>query len=251
MIISGVVIACNEETKIEACLRSLLKVSDQVVVLDSGSSDRTVELARSLGAEVHFQTFKGHIQQKNSVVNLAKHNWVLSLDADEVLSDELIAAIQAMDAPASTTAFRIKRLNNYCGQWIRYGAWYPDRKIRLWHKEYGTWGGRNPHDEVKVREGVAVVDIPGNILHYSYDNPEDLGIQCEKFADIARGEMHKSGAKRWRLPLIRALFKFCRDYFLKLGMLDGKAGLIIAFHNARYTYLKYTTTAHLKGRLNT
>jgi len=245
MKISGVIIACNEEDKIEACIRSLLKVAKQVVVLDSGSSDRTVELARSLGAQVHFQAFLGHIQQKNTAVNLAEHDWVLSLDADEVLSDELIVAIQGLDSKSPATAYRFRRLNNYCGKWIRYGAWYPDRKIRLWHRKHGIWGGRNPHDEVQILEGVKVVDIPYHILHYSYDKPEDLRIQCEKFADIARHEMDQSGAARWRLPLARALFKFCRDYFLKLGMLDGKAGLVIAYHNARYTYLKYNGSAYL------
>lgn len=245
MKISGVIIARNEESKIEACIRSLLKVSNQVVVLDSGSSDRTVELARSLGAQVHFQAFEGHIQQKNAAVDLAEHDWVLSLDADEVLSDELIAAIQGIEAQTPATAYRFRRLNNYCGKWIRYGAWYPDRKIRLWHRKHGTWGGRNPHDEVQIQEGVNVVDIPYHILHYSYDKPEELRIQSEKFAEIARLEINQSTDARWRLPLFRALFKFCRDYFLKLGMLDGKAGLVIAYHNARYTYLKYNGSAYL------
>ncbi len=240
MKISGVVIAFNEEAKIEACLRSLNLVCDEIIVLDSGSTDRTVSIACALGAKVHFQVFQGHIEQKNTAIQFAKNNWVLSLDADEVLSEELISAIHQIRGALPTKAFRFPRLNNYCGQWIRYGAWYPDRKIRLWHRHYGTWGGRNPHDQVLVQKAVAVVDLPFDILHYSYDKPEDLRLQSDKFAAIARSTLNKEGSNACRLPLPRALFKFLRDYIFKQGILDGKAGLVIAFHNARYTYLKYS-----------
>lgn len=239
MKISGVVTAFNEEAKIEACLRSLREVCDEIIVLDSGSTDRTVAIAQNLGAEVFNQAFQGYVEQKNTAIQFAKNEWILSLDADEVLSKELIKAIHQINAPLPKTAFRFKRLNNYCGQWIRHGAWYPDRKIRLWHQHYGTCGGQNPHDQVMVQAGVAIVDIPYNILHYSYDKPEDLRKQCEKFAAIARSQLKMNGNFAWRIPHLRALFKFCRDYFFKFGLLDGRAGLIIAFHNARYTYLKY------------
>lgn len=239
MKISGVVIAFNEEAKIEACLRSLREVCDEIIVLDSGSSDSTVAIAQDLGAKIFTQAFQGHIEQKNAAIQFAKNQWILSLDADEVLSPELIEAILRIKAPNPQTAFRFKRLNNYCGKWIRHGAWYPDRKIRLWHQQHGTWGGQNPHDQVIVQAGVAVVDIPLNILHYSYDKPEELRQQSDKFAAIARSQLQMKGEVVWRFPIIRAIFKFCRDYIFKLGFLDGKAGYVIAFHNARYTYLKY------------
>lgn len=240
MKISGVVIACNEEAKIGACIKSLQQVADQVIVLDSGSIDRTVALAQTLGAEVHYQSFRGHIEQKNAAVALAKHDWILSLDADEVLSHELIASVRGLHDPLPSTAYRMNRLNNFCGQWIRHGAWYPDAKIRLWHRAYGSWGGTNPHDKVLVRPGVVIVGLRGNILHYSYENLDELRIQSDKFAAIARQEISKSPASIGRFPMLRAGFKFFRDFVLKLGVLDGKAGLLIAYHNARYTYLKYS-----------
>ncbi|MFM7379483.1 MAG: glycosyltransferase family 2 protein, partial [Bacteroidota bacterium] len=160
MEISGVVIAFNEEAKIEACLRSLREVCDEIIVLDSGSSDGTVVIAQNLGAKVFTRTFQGYVEQKNAVIQFAKNEWILSLDADEVLSQELIEAILRIKDPLPQTAFRFKRLNNYCGKWIRHGAWYPDRKIRLWHQHLGTWGGQNPHDRVIVQAGVTIVDIP-------------------------------------------------------------------------------------------
>lgn len=239
MKISGVVIAFNEEAKIEACLRSLREVCDEIIVLDSGSSDGTVAIAQNLGAKVFTRAFQGHIEQKNAAIQFAKNEWILSLDADEVLSQELIEAILRIKDPLPQTAFRFKRLNNYCGKWIRHGAWYPDRKIRLWHQHHGIWGGQNPHDRVIVQAGVTIVDIPCNILHYSYDKPEDLRQQSERFATIAHAQLRANGTSAWRIPLIRAIFKFCRDYFFKVGFLDGSAGFIIAYHNARYTYLKY------------
>lgn len=249
MIISGVIIAYNEEARIEACIRSLMQVSNQVIVLDSGSDDRTVERARALGADVYYRKFNGHIEQKNAAVQLTRHDWVLSLDADETLSEELIQSIrklQQRQSPPGTNepdprlAYRFKRLNNFCGQWIRHGAWYPDAKIRLWHKSFGKWGGRNPHDQVIPAPDVKMMDLQGPILHYSYDSADELRIQSDKFAAIARQEMSKSPAPVWRFPMLRAGFKFFRDFALKLGFLDGKAGLLIAYHNARYTYLKYS-----------
>ena len=240
MKISGVVITLNEEAKIEACIRSLQKVCSEVVVLDSGSEDQTVALCQKWGARVLHHPFEGHIQQKNRVLQEAQNPYVLSLDADEVLSDALIASIQeATKRNQEPVAYRVRRLNNYCGQWIRYGAWNPDYKIRLWPKDRGAWGGQNPHDRVVIDSDLPFKDLAGPLLHYSYDTPGELRIQSEKFAAISARERRAKGSVSPSWPLLRAAFRWVRDLVFKGGFLDGKAGWIIAYENARYTYLKY------------
>lgn len=239
--ISGVVIALNEANKIEACIRSLQKVCFEVVVLDSGSTDQTVTLAQLLGAKVIYHPFDGHIQQKNRALGEVQGPYVLSLDADEVLSEPLITSIQKLKLDKNKlTAYRMPRLNRYCGQWIRYGAWNPDLKIRLWPLGQGQWGGRNPHDQVILEPQIMIVDLHGPLLHYSYDQPHELRIQSEKFARIAARERLAHGSKSLAWPLPRAAFRWIRDIVIKRGFLDGKAGWKIAYENARYTYLKYS-----------
>lgn len=239
--ISGVVIALNEAKKIEACIRSLQKVCYEVVVLDSGSTDQTVNLAQGLGAKVLYHPFEGHIQQKNRALLEVQGPYVLSLDADEVLSDSLISSIQKLKFDnKEPLAYRMPRLNRYCGQWIRYGAWNPDLKIRLWPLGSGHWGGRNPHDQVILEPGIPVLNLQGPILHYSYDHPQELRIQSEKFARIAAKERLARGPGTFAWPLVRAIFRWIRDIVIKRGFLDGKAGWTIAYENARYTYLKYS-----------
>ena len=243
MDISGVVIALNESAKIEACVRSLQRVCKEVIVLDSGSQDDTVARCEQLGAKVFYHAFEGHIQQKNQALTHALGPYVLSLDADEVLSEDLIQSIKkAFSKNTGPIAYRMPRLNQYCGQWIRYGAWNPDRKIRLWPLGMAHWGGQNPHDRVITGPDLPIVDLQGSILHYTYDTTEELRIQSNKFAAIAARERHAHGTPGFSWPILRAAFRWFRDYVLKRGFLDGKAGWTIAYENARYTYLKY----HLK-----
>jgi glycosyltransferase involved in cell wall biosynthesis len=241
MDISGVVIALNESAKIEACVRSLQRVCKEVIVLDSGSQDDTVARCEQLGAKVFYHPFEGHIQQKNQALTYALGPYVLSLDADEILSEDLIHSIsEALSKNTGPIAYRMPRLNRYCGQWIRYGAWNPDRKIRLWPLGKAHWGGHNPHDRVITPPDLPIVDLQGSILHFSYDTPEELRIQCNKFATIAARERlaHERRSMAWPLP--RAIFRWVRDILFKRGFLDGKAGWKIAYENARYTYLKYS-----------
>lgn len=139
--LSAVIITYNEEDNIERCLESLEKTADEILVVDSFSSDRTAEICKSKGVEFIQHSFEGHIEQKNYALSRASNDYVLSLDADEALSDKLIQSIRAAKQNWSTNGYSVNRLTNYCGKWIRHCGWYPDKKIRLWDKRKGTWGG--------------------------------------------------------------------------------------------------------------
>lgn len=240
MKISATIISLNESAHIERCIRSLLPVADEIILLDSGSTDQTVVLAEALGARVYHQPFLGHIGQKNKAISFAQYDYILSLDADEALSEPLQKALIEAKQHADYKAYSMNRLNNFCGQWIRHTGWYPDRKIRLWHKEVGQWGGTNPHDKVVLSEGTAVAHLSGDILHYTYQSVAGFDEQSDKFARISAKAMYEQRKHPGLLsPVFRALFRFVRDYFLKMGFLDGRAGFIISRGNARYTFLKY------------
>ncbi len=240
MLISATIICLNESEHIAGCIRSLQPVADEIVVLDSGSSDDTVAQATALGAKVFHQPFLGHIDQKNKAMSLASHDMILSLDADEVLSEGLQQSILAAKKEAELQAYSMNRLNNFCGQWIHHTGWYPDRKIRLWDRRIGRWGGTNPHDKVVLNPGISVRQLAGDILHYTYQSETGFDQQSDKFARIAAEAMYKQGKNPGLFPPVwRAVFRFLRDYILKQGFRDGRAGLIISRGNARYTYLKY------------
>lgn len=240
MKISATIICRNESEHIAACIQSLWPVADEIVVVDSGSTDDTVDQAKALGARVFHQDFLGHIDQKNKAVSLASHPYILSLDADEELSPELQQAILQAKHQALAPAYSMNRLNNFCGQWIRHTGWYPDRKVRLWHRDYGRWGGTNPHDKVILETGVEARQLAGDILHFTYQSEAGFDLQSNKFARIAAEAMFKQGkGPSFTPPIWRAIFRFVRDYILKQGFRDGRAGLIISRGNARYTYMKY------------
>jgi glycosyltransferase involved in cell wall biosynthesis len=240
MQISATIICFNEAEKIGRCISSLLAVVDEVVVLDSGSSDATVSIAEGLGAKCSYHAFEGHIQQKNRAIALAKHDWILSLDADECLSPALQKSILRAKASRVADAYCMNRLNNFCGQWIKHGGWYPDKKIRLFKKQKGHWGGLNPHDKIVLEAGSVHQHLKGDLLHYTYDKEADFALQNVKFAKAAAQAMHAQ-AKSASIftPYYKAAFRWLKGYLLQLGFLDGRAGWLIAAGNAQYTFDKY------------
>jgi len=163
--VSVVVITFNEEKNIGRCLDSVKSVADEIIVLDSYSTDATVAIALQKGALIHQQSFAGYIQQKNKAIKLASNNNVLLLDADEALSEELAASIATVKQNSDHQAFSMNRCNIYCGQPIRHGLWYPDRKLRLFDKRIGACGGLNPHDKIVLTENCAVQQLKGDLLH--------------------------------------------------------------------------------------
>lgn len=246
--ISVVIITYNEARNIARCLTSARQVADDIVVLDSYSTDDTGRIALELGARFHQHAFDGHIEQKNRAITYAKHPWVLSLDADEALDDRLVASIrEAMRAPRAD-GYTMNRLTNYCGGWIRHGGWYPDVKLRLWDSRQGQWAGINPHDRYEMRAGARIDHLAGDILHYSYYSLEDHHRQVEYFTTIAAKEYHTRGrnatlSKRFLSPLA----KFFGAYVFRLGFLDGVRGFTIARISAYATWLKYEKLRALRS----
>lgn len=231
------VITLNEEDRIADCLDSA-GVTERKLVVDSGSTDGTRRIAGDRGAVVVLHEFAGHVEQKNHAVSQADTDWVLCLDADERLSEELALEIrEALRREDLPSAFSMPRRNHYLGRWIRRGGWYPDRKVRLFDRRRARWGGVNPHDHVEVNG--TVQPLKGDILHYSYRSMSDHLRQIDLFTSIAAKEAHARGRKPGLLRLLfRPLWKFIRMYILKAGFLDGRAGLIVAVLGSYYVFLK-------------
>ncbi len=238
--LSVVIITFNEEKNLERCLKSVVDVADDIVVVDSFSKDKTKEIALSYGARFIEHAFEGHIEQKNWAITQAQNPYVLSLDADEALSEELKTSILKVKASWEHDGYEMNRLTNYCGKWIRHGGWYPDVKLRLWDSRKGSWGGVNPHDRYEMDRDAKIAHIHGDLLHYSYYTFEDHIKQVNKFTDIAANMLMKAGKSPSHFKIFFGpKFKFFRDYILKLGFLDGYYGYTIAKISAHANFLKY------------
>lgn len=240
MKLSAVIIAYNEEEKIGMCLDSLVTVADEVIVVDSHSTDRTVEICQKKGATVIVHSFQGYAQQKNFAISNARYDYVLSVDADEVLSEELVTSIQYVKNNPTHDAYEFNRLTNFCGKWIKHGGWYPDTKIRLWKKDKGKWIGEGVHETVELDDNSVVKKLSGDLLHYSIDSIEQHLDQIQKFTTLAAVAMQKKGKETTIATIIfNSWFKFFRDYIIRLGFLDGFYGYVVAKNSAYAKYLKY------------
>jgi glycosyltransferase involved in cell wall biosynthesis len=236
--VSVCVVAMNEEDNIAECLASA-DFAAEAVVVDSRSTDATREKAAAAGARVIERDWPGHVEQKNFALDQAANDWVLCLDADERVSPELRASIlAALERPDLPDGFEMARRTWYLGRWIKRGGWYPDRKIRLYRKSKGRWGGVNPHDHVRVQGRVERLE--GDLLHYSYRSISDHLKTIDSFTTIAAREKRAAGKRASLVDLtLRPFGKFVRMYVLKAGFLDGRAGFVVAATGAFYVFLKY------------
>ena len=239
--LSVVIIAFNEEKNIERCLLSVKEVADEIVVVDSGSTDKTRAICEKHDVKLFHHPFAGHIQQKNYAITRASHPHVLSLDADEALDATLIESIKKVKLNFEKDGYYLNRLTNYCGHWVRHCGWYPDRKLRLWDSRKGHWTGINPHDKYELFEGDKKTGLlKGDLLHYSYYSVEDHYRQVDYFTTIASKAYLEKGKKAPAYKLIvNPIAKFVDHYLLHLGFLDGRAGFLISKISAYATYLKY------------
>lgn len=238
--LSVVVISYNEEKIIGRCLDSVSRIADEVIVVDSYSEDGTVAIAESKGAIVKQSAFDGYINQKNKAINLASHNMVLLLDADEAVSEELADSILEAKKDFSFSAYSMSRCSFFCGKFIRRGLWYPDKKLRLFDKRLGICGGMNPHDRIIMKDAVAVKQLNGDLLHYSFDTVEEYLDRNEAVSTIAAQSLYDAGIRRpWTKTIFSPLWAFINGYFLRMGFLDGQQGFIIALHTANQSYSKY------------
>jgi glycosyltransferase involved in cell wall biosynthesis len=240
--ISATIITFNEEKKIEKCLQSLLGVADEIIVVDSYSQDATEAICREYPLTFLKRPFDGYISQKNYAVEQASHDHVLSLDADEVLSDRLKDSILAVKArwDVKQDGYSFNRFNNYCGKWIRFCGWYPDRKIRLWDRRKGRWAGEDPHDKVQLTSG-RVKKLKGDLLHYAYFTVDEHLRQMHRFAEVAARAKYRNGKKPFFVihVLLNPFFKFIKKYFLQLGFLDGYYGFVFCAASSALNFYKY------------
>ncbi len=237
--ISAVIISHNVVDMIEPCLKALQKVCDEIIVLDSFSTDGTVEICKKLGVRLIPQEWLGYSQTKNLGNSLAKNDWILSIDSDEVLSEELINSLKNA-ALKNGHVYALDRLTNYCGKWIYHCGWYPEWKVRLFNRNDVKWQGEFVHETLSTPTDFQEVKVKGKLYHYSYKNSEDHFQRIKKYAGLSAQERFSKGKKAnyiklWFSPIVR----FFRTYILKKGILDGKAGWIISWRSAYMVRLRY------------
>ncbi len=236
--LSVTIITLNEEKNIGRCIDSLAEVADEIVVVDSFSTDRTEQICREKNVKFIQHAFEGHIQQKNFALQQASFDYVLSLDADEALSDDLKKSISEIKPRMEMDAYTFNRINNYCGKWIKHCGWYPDKKLRILNRHKGQWGGDNPHDKVIMDKPYSCQHLKGDLLHYTiYDVNQHIR-QIHFFSDITAKEAHQKGKKSSLLGFILSPWlRFFRLYFIKMGFLDGYYGFVICVISAYAKFL--------------
>jgi glycosyltransferase involved in cell wall biosynthesis len=245
--LSAVIITFNEEKNIERCLNSLNGIADEIIVLDSFSTDRTKEICMKFNVRFFEHDFDGYIEQKNRALHFTSYEWVLSLDADEALSNELAKEIKKVKENPDADGYTFNRLNYYCGKWIRHSGWYPDKKLRLWNKIKGKWAGVNPHDKLMLEPGSKIRHLKGDLLHYTYYSVQEHIDQINKFSSIGAAEAFKKGKNSNAfIILIKSSWRFFRDYVINLGFLDGYYGFVICSLSGWGTFLKYLKLRELK-----
>ena len=246
-LLSAVIITFNEERNIGRCLDSLVGVVDEIVVVDSFSTDKTIEICKEKGVKIIQNSFEGHIQQKNFAMAQAQNDWILSLDADEALTEELKESVLQVKNNPTEKGYQFNRLTNYCGKWVRYCGWYPDSKVRLVNRNFASWGGVNPHDKLELNSGLNVGFLKGDLLHFSYYTKEDHLKQIEYFGRIAADELIKKGYKiSFTMLYLKVIAQFFKSYFIKFGILDGITGFKISYRSAFATYRKYNLVRQAK-----
>lgn len=249
--LSVVIITFNEAKNIGKCIESVKPVADEIIVLDSFSTDHTMQIATAAGARFFQHTFEGHIEQKNRARKLATNDWVLSLDADEALSYELLAQLitwKNEPVEESVSGYCMNRLNYYCGKPIKTCGMYPDAKLRLWEKNAGQWQGTNPHDKFELNTGGIAEFMKGDILHNTWPTHQAFLKQVDKFATISAQHLKsKSLIYLFYKMIFSAPFKFVRNYFFKGGFTEGAVGLTICYNQGREVFLKYWRAIKLKG----
>ncbi len=237
--ISLVVIAFNEEVNIGRCLESARAIVDDMVVVDSFSTDKTVEIASRLGARVLTRAFGGYVDQKSWAVSQAIHDHVLLLDADEALSPELQAAVQQIRAHWTHDAYAFNRLSSLGGRWIRHGAWYPDRKVRLFDRRLYRMAGNDPHDRIEMNQGARIRRINADIWHFTNDSLDSRVASINRLSRAAANAAFNNG-KRTSLPaiLLKPALRFFKEFWWQMGFLDGYFGYFIAKTSAQYVFFR-------------
>lgn len=233
------IISFNEENNLPRTLDSVKDIASEIIIVDSHSTDKTVEIAESYGAKVFVEDWKGHVAQKNSALEKCTEPWILALDCDEVLDEALAESVIKAVESGKFEGYVLNRKTHYCGQFLKY-SWQPDLKLRLVKRSASPyWGGYDPHDVLKIDEGKKG-RLNGDLYHYSYADIYDHWQRMIKYSKTVAESYQKKGKKFKMYKLIlNPLSAFFKKYFLKLGFLDGFRGLAVAFSSFVYVFLKY------------
>jgi glycosyltransferase involved in cell wall biosynthesis len=235
-----VIITKNEERNIGRALDSVSMIADEIIVVDSYSTDNTKAICEQKGAHFIQTEWKGYSATKNFANGLAKSTYIFSLDADEAVDKTLEKAILSEKSKGFNGIYSVNRLTNYCGKWIHHSGWYPDKKIRIFPKEKTQWVGEFVHEELQFSEPLANTELPGHLEHYSYYSFDDHKARADKYSLLTAQKMAARGKRAGLLkPYISAIGRFISMYLIKRGFLDGKMGFKIATISAKSNILKY------------
>ena len=245
--ISAVIITFNEERYIGRCISSLEGIADEVIVVDSFSTDGTREICLNHNVKFSQHRFEGYVEQKNYAMSVAANKWILSLDADEALSDESRRSILEIKDNLNHDGYIFNRLNNYCGKWIRYSRWYPDRHMRLFDRTKGRWTGLNPHDSFRLDKGCRSFRLKGDIHHILYESIEEHVEKINRFSTISADAYFRAGRRAGPLTAhFHMAWSFFRSFILNAGFLDGYYGYMGCMISATGTFLKYSKLRNLQ-----
>jgi glycosyltransferase involved in cell wall biosynthesis len=239
MKISATIVALNEERNIARAVESLTAVADEIVVVDSGSSDRTREIAAAHGARVIEEPWRGYAAQKNFAASVATYPYILSIDADEELTPALAEEIAALKTSTlQFDAWTMPRMARYLGRWIRHSGWYPDRKVRLYRRDRAAWQGDYVHESVQVSGTTG--QLNSDLLHFTCDSLTRHLESLDRYTSLAAQQLAAEGRPSFHRLVIDPPWAFLRTYFLQRGFLDGPHGFLIAAMASFYTFTKYS-----------
>jgi len=247
-----VVITFNESANIARCLDSVRNIADEILVVDSYSTDDTVAIAVSKDARILEHPFEGYIEQRGYAVENAKYDFILALDADECVSEELEKEVLRLKQNWKFDCYVTNRLNGIGGQWIRYGTWYPDPKMRIFDRRKAICTGTTPHDRIEPLERASLGKLKGDILHYSDDNIADRIHSVNNLTSSSAKYLFEQGKRtNWLIIFFKPLIKFITVYWLRRGFLDGFYGFVIAKSLSQYTYLQQIKLMELQRKQKT
>lgn len=239
--LSGVIITYNEAKNIERCIKSLMPVVDEIVVVDSFSTDDTKIICQNYKVTFIEHEFMGYIEQKNYALEQTSFDHIVSLDGDEVLSEELQESLITLKSNWNFDGYYCNRFNNFCGQWIRHSDWYPNKKLRVFDKRKAKWVGTKVHEVVVLNNPKSKTGfLQGDILHYTYQSYAEFNLKTEKFSSLSAQAYFDLGIKSsiWKI-VYRPIWAFFKAYVLRLGFLDGLNGFVICVQTYNITLLKY------------
>jgi len=247
--LSVVIITFNEEQNIARCLTSLLKIADEIIVMDSRSQDKTEEICNSFGVRFVSTDWKGYAATKNEAISYVNNEYVLSIDADECLDENITKEIADLKEIGFQGVYSLNRLTNYCGKWIYFSGWNPDWKVRIFPRTKVKWNNELVHEELIIPAELKATKLQGRLHHYSYNSLQEHRQKADKYSLMTAVKYAGQGKKASIFsPLVSAIARFVTMYIFKLGFLDGKAGFNIAYISATSNALKYSELRRLSKK---